>query len=734
MGRLKDVLNALRGRGPVGNIARQEQIKTVSDAWASFFAKGLDSASGSTRLVMPYAQHPTVYAAISAIATNLAALPLEMFPDSDMKHETPVPGSEVLKLIEAPNETMLGSQLIEGTYIHLEHNGNAFWHLDGFAGRSSANQARFPTRIELLPMGSVQPVRDQMDRLSGWELRASRGKEALPLDRVIQFKYMNPYDTILGMGPMQAALASASGDFKQILWNESYFDNAALMTGVLTPKQGSIMDPDAMIRLRDSMEERHGGPRKHGRIGATTAPIDFLPFGTTQKDMDFVLLMQAATEKILMVWKVPPAVAGVQKDANYSAHVQQSKQFWHNHLPKTRYVEKVIKYRLCDPFGIKETPYFKTEMIRALTTDMTEVTDQARSLWNMGVPFADINDRMELGYDANHPSQQIPWVPFSLVNANDQMAAADPGPARDEPVPGDTEHPDGADTDNDPPEQEPPDAESTPSAGSSDRSGLRRGLRSVVPDKELLRATSWKILVSRIRTEEASFNKRVRDHLYDLRSEVLLNLRQHARGMKAEFEIEMVLFNEEDAANDIERRTAPVYRSAVDRGVETLLAELDIDVNPALLNPAVEEFLARKRFEIADLVDGPVSDALRRELLEGLRSGEGLEAVRERVEKVFRVSRTRARRIARTETAAAFNGGRFESMKASGIERIEWLTSRDHRVRGNDINDTANHVVLDGQVRFIGELFTNGLRFPLDPNGPPQEIVNCRCVPLPAAV
>jgi uncharacterized protein with gpF-like domain len=49
-----------------------------------------------------------------------------------------------------------------------------------------------------------------------------------------------------------------------------------------------------------------------------------------------------------------------------------------------------------------------------------------------------------------------------------------------------------------------------------------------------------------------------------------------------------------------------------------------------------------------------------------------------------------------------------------------WLSMRDEKVRDS-------HRAIDGEVRNLGEQFSNGLLFPHDPNGPADEVVNCRC-------
>jgi uncharacterized protein with gpF-like domain len=49
-----------------------------------------------------------------------------------------------------------------------------------------------------------------------------------------------------------------------------------------------------------------------------------------------------------------------------------------------------------------------------------------------------------------------------------------------------------------------------------------------------------------------------------------------------------------------------------------------------------------------------------------------------------------------------------------------WATQGDKRVR-------QSHEKIDGQVRKDGEPFPNGLRYPRDPAGPPEETKKCRC-------
>lgn len=95
--------------------------------------------------------------------------------------------------------------------------------------------------------------------------------------------------------------------------------------------------------------------------------------------------------------------------------------------------------------------------------------------------------------------------------------------------------------------------------------------------------------------------------------------------------------------------------------------------------------------------------------------------------------RGRALTIARTEALAAYNGGKFSSFVAyassfggaEGFEKI-WLATHDHRTRFTHTErgggDRQRVALLD---KF--EIGGTPLLYPGDPEGPPQEVINCRC-------
>jgi SPP1 gp7 family putative phage head morphogenesis protein len=97
--------------------------------------------------------------------------------------------------------------------------------------------------------------------------------------------------------------------------------------------------------------------------------------------------------------------------------------------------------------------------------------------------------------------------------------------------------------------------------------------------------------------------------------------------------------------------------------------------------------------------------------------------------RITTMSRGSAIRTARTAVTGAQNAGRMDSYAAAekmGIKlKKEWLATLDARTR-------HSHAMLDGEQVAQDKKFSNGCRFPGDPQGPPWEIYNCRCTLIAA--
>ncbi len=113
----------------------------------------------------------------------------------------------------------------------------------------------------------------------------------------------------------------------------------------------------------------------------------------------------------------------------------------------------------------------------------------------------------------------------------------------------------------------------------------------------------------------------------------------------------------------------------------------------------------------------------------GIIQGESLDKIASRIAKETGSTNYKAMvRSARTAMTGAQNAGRYVRLrdaKSMGINVVkEWMATLDGRTRDS-------HRDMDGeQIKITGRgsaKFSNGCRYPGDPEGPPREVYNCRC-------
>lgn len=112
-------------------------------------------------------------------------------------------------------------------------------------------------------------------------------------------------------------------------------------------------------------------------------------------------------------------------------------------------------------------------------------------------------------------------------------------------------------------------------------------------------------------------------------------------------------------------------------------------------------------------------------MIQGILQGDSIPKLATRLAtKVSDKNRKASIRNARTLATGVQNVGRVDSYKRAqdmGVDLEQmWMATMDNRTR-------HSHRWLDGEVRPVGEAFSNGCEYPADPKGDPAEIYNCRC-------
>lgn len=186
-------------------------------------------------------------------------------------------------------------------------------------------------------------------------------------------------------------------------------------------------------------------------------------------------------------------------------------------------------------------------------------------------------------------------------------------------------------------------------------------------------------------------------------------------------------------------RARPAWTQQLD---SLILPVLDTVVDHAWTWESGEPFISPNSFTQAQLaltrnllvrIPDDVYNAIFYEISVGTANGESQETIAARIDQTLLTSgsewwQNRAKVIARTETNRAWNAGQlaaaqyYEPPTGPGWVKV-WDTDVDGHER-------PAHKRAEGQTRRLTDTFQVGgedLRFPGDPAGRPDNVINCRC-------
>jgi hypothetical protein len=228
-----------------------------------------------------------------------------------------------------------------------------------------------------------------------------------------------------------------------------------------------------------------------------------------------------------------------------------------------------------------------------------------------------------------------------------------------------------------------------------------------------------------LRKHGKAFAGKLRRYWFEQRSRALARLEEMAIGERRTVHSKGVgdLLDWDDESDRLWDLAKPQLLGAMEAGGVELWKELELAQEFKLRPQAAVSYLDRRENMLRGTND-TIWEKLKGELQTGLDQGESYEQMADRLKAVYgEMSDYRAETVAQTEMNVALNTGRFEGMKDAGVGRKQWVTSGLENTR-------ASHTASAERSREgipLEEPFYNGLMYPGDPSGPPDETINCRC-------
>ena len=143
---------------------------------------------------------------------------------------------------------------------------------------------------------------------------------------------------------------------------------------------------------------------------------------------------------------------------------------------------------------------------------------------------------------------------------------------------------------------------------------------------------------------------------------------------------------------------------------------------PQSTDDGAEETKYQKR--AFDRLTNELEKVFQPEIYKFVRQGLSPDELEQRIKTLFMRNGNSLVRISRTEATRLENRARLDAMleaqKRGEKIKKQWRAIIDRVTRDS-------HKLINLEIQPLESLFSNGLLFPGDANGPPEQIVNCRC-------
>lgn len=327
--------------------------------------------------------------------------------------------SELNSLVEKPNSEWSMGELMYRWTAGLLLGGNAVVHKTRGLGDRVA---------ELWTMGpnGVSPIPDKEEFISGYEVTDGDGKkETYDADNIIHDQLPDPDNPHWGISPLMAGAKAVDIDREASNYQRNGLSNRAVVDGMLSLE--NIKKKSQIKEAREILSEQHQGADNARNFLVMGNNARYQQLALTPQEMDFIESRKLSREEICALFGTPPPTVGIYDNATL-ANIETARQIlWQDTvIPLLSQIRGTLNTSLAAEFGDGLRVNYDISQIEALIPVFARKVEIAAQLFEMGVPFKQINRRLGLGF-GEIVGADIGYVPGNLIPADvnqvDQMGA-----------------------------------------------------------------------------------------------------------------------------------------------------------------------------------------------------------------------------------------------------------------------------------------------------------------------
>lgn len=318
--------------------------------------------------------------------------------------------TELHELLQKPNEKQSISELMYRWTLGLLLGGNAIIHKTRGLGDRVA---------ELWSIGpnGVKPIPDKEEFISTYEVTDGDGKKTIyAADDIIHDQMPDPESQYWGMAPIMAGAKAIDIEREAQKYQRSGLSNRAVVDGLLTLE--GIKDRKKFEQARDTIAEQNQGAGNARNLMILGNNARYTQLALSPAEMDFIDSRKMSREEICALMKTPPPVVGIYENATLANIETARKIFWVDSvIPLLSQIEDALNIHLAPEFGDDLRAAYDVSQVEALWPIFKEKIEAAERLFKMGVPFDEINRRLELKF-GRLPHGKQGFIPGNMVPAS----------------------------------------------------------------------------------------------------------------------------------------------------------------------------------------------------------------------------------------------------------------------------------------------------------------------------
>jgi len=620
-----------------------------------------------------------VYACIRRKAAAIASVPWHVEQQTKNGDWERIRNHPLEILLAKANTFMSGQDLFERLVYHLDLGGNALWYINTVG--SGVNEKPF----ELYPLhpDKIKPVPSVDGWIQYYEYKIQPGNpEKLDPRKIVHLMYPDPSSIFWGISPLQAAARVVDTDNEAVDWNKASLQNRAVTSGVFSTPADLIVTGDQYDELKSQVWDQHVGSSNAGAPWVVTGGMQWTPMGMTPQEMDFLESRKFHVSEIAAVFGVPVVLLSLER-TTYNNMTTARTIFWEDTIiPLLVDIQETLNLSLVrwwDPAASDMAQpnnlrvMYDLSNVPALQDNLVQKVQTATHLYNMGVPFNDINQRLNLGFN-DIPGGESPKPSFGFMSSKPHEVKA-------------------------------------------------------LTEEE--KTALWKARDSTRREWESKVAEKIVDRFKDESSVVVAAYEESGESGA----LAAVIAQKKDWEVLLKSAYMAIIEFFATRSATRLVGksrgapEKKFVFDPFAAN--VQTWIAAVAARKITRMLATTQDAIAREISRGMSEELTSAQIAKRIQDKYdswrglgdsAMTEYRSVMIARTETGGAANFGNREGAAQTGMPLTKtWISSRDSRVRDS-------HDSLDGETRLFNEPYSNGLMYPGDQGGSAGEVINCRCV------